>query len=210
MITEIDTEISGFMWIVYDDTLAVELVKEQQEEKQKVRRMITNDELKYGFITKLNTEYELIIPVFRINIKVNEEYITDDDKYTLSAKDGDYIYNKTLIIGEDKKTFDELFESGKKEEDEEGHETEEDLQDDIMLKELREIGFNTKDIENEDTEDNDEDKKTDNESIYLDFIGTPTDLKYNLEIDPGKDKDGKKPDKYFAFNDEPYILKNKK
>jgi len=65
-----------------------------------IRREITSKELHYGIETKSNTEYELICPAFRFQLRFNFEEVKKD-KYILYSSDLDTYYKKTLIVEND-------------------------------------------------------------------------------------------------------------
>ena len=102
LVTEEISGLKGFVWLVYENTEAVEHIEDTEEDSNLIKRKITDDELKYGLVTELGKEYELTVPVYEVEIIATEDGVTDESKYTMVCDSGDFHYKKTLTIGEDK------------------------------------------------------------------------------------------------------------
>lgn len=78
----------------------------EQPERECIRYEITDNELKNGFTPKPDKDYELIVPVFRLQLEIDESY-TRDDKFTLYSTDDEKYYKQTMTFDDNQSEVEE-------------------------------------------------------------------------------------------------------
>lgn len=73
--------------------------QKDSEDKAKIKKELSGDDLVYGISIKPDTEYELVLPVFNLRVEEDpNDTAIKDSKYILYSNDMDESYKKTLTV----------------------------------------------------------------------------------------------------------------